>query len=435
MQTLPIIKQFVSAMNTSNKQSHKKECLKYYSKNGVVRELLSILYNPMTTLGVTSNSIRKFTPSITMSNDTSLVYILQRLASRALSGNEALDYCASFIRQAGNEYEDVLYKIFDKDLKIGADTKTINACMDLKIPVFEVALAHDIHKSPTFSKRVETTPYIITRKLDGVRLICEYKANTNAVNFFSRIGHPYTSLELLREALLPVFKRFGTSCYLDGELCVIDENNKENFKQAVSEIRRHETMLKPHYKMFDMLTPEEFLGIKSDRPYRLRLNALEFMFQNFTSSKFSVIGHCKYTPENFDKATQLVERKGWEGLILRADAPYQSGRTADLLKVKKFTDDEFIIEDITGTTKNILNVKTGQMEETKLAGAMVVRYKGNPVAVGSGLSDELRIDLYNNPDKYLGRKITVKYFEETTDATGKPSLRFPIFKGFRDLPE
>jgi DNA ligase-1 len=106
-----------------------------------------------------------------------------------------------------------------------------------------------------------------------------------------------------------------------------------------------------------------------------------------------------------------------------------------LLKVKKFTDDEFIIEDITGTTKNILNALTGKMEETPLAGAMVIRYKGNPVAVGSGLSDELRIDLYNNPEKYLGRKITVKYFEETTDATGKPSLRFPIFKGFRDLPE
>jgi DNA ligase-1 len=389
----------------------------------------------MVTLGVTSATIKRFTPTITMSNDTNLMYILQRLASRALSGNEALDYCASFIRQAGGEYEDLLYKIFDKDLKIGADTKTINSYMGLNIPVFEVALAHDIHKSPTYGKRVEKVPYIITRKLDGVRLICQFNADTNAINFYSRIGHPYTSLDVLKDALLPVLRHFGTSCYLDGELCVIDENNKENFKQAVSEIRRHETMVKPHYKMFDMLTPDEFLGISSDRPYHLRLNALEFMFQKYTCPNFSVIGHCKYTPENFDKATQLAERKGWEGLILRADLPYQSGRTADLLKVKKFTDDEFVIEDITGTTKNILNALTGKMEETPLAGAMVIRYKGNPVAVGSGLSDELRIDLYHNPEKYLGRKITVKYFEETTDATGKPSLRFPIFKGFRDLPE
>ena len=75
------------------------------------------------------------------------------------------------------------------------------------------------------------------------------------------------------------------------------------------------------------------------------------------------------------------------------------------------------------------------MIDIKCAGAFIIRHKGNPVAVGSGLSDALRIDAWNNQDKYIGKRITVKYFEETTDNDGNPSLRFPIFKGFRDIVE
>jgi hypothetical protein len=61
-----------------------------------------------------------------------------------------------------------------------------------------------------------------------------------------------------------------------------------------------------------------------------------------------------------------------------------------------------------------------------------LKYKdGNVVKVGSGFSDELRKEVWQNQDKYLGAICEVKYFEETSNADGGLSLRFPIFKDFR----
>jgi len=53
-------------------------------------------------------------------------------------------------------------------------------------------------------------------------------------------------------------------------------------------------------------------------------------------------------------------------------------------------------------------------------------YKGNPVGVGSGLSDADRAAIW--ADAYIGRVATIQYFEETNDADGKLSIRFPVFK-------
>jgi DNA ligase-1 len=55
------------------------------------------------------------------------------------------------------------------------------------------------------------------------------------------------------------------------------------------------------------------------------------------------------------------------------------------------------------------------------------------VRVGSGLSDEDRAYFWNNQDKIIGKYITVKYFETSTDSkTGLESLRFPIYMRVRE---
>jgi DNA ligase-1 len=65
-------------------------------------------------------------------------------------------------------------------------------------------------------------------------------------------------------------------------------------------------------------------------------------------------------------------------------------------------------------------------------GARWVRYKdGNTVKVGSGFSDELRNQIWNDRQSYSGKIIEVQYFEESTNADGGKSLRFPVFKDFR----
>ena len=51
--------------------------------------------------------------------------------------------------------------------------------------------------------------------------------------------------------------------------------------------------------------------------------------------------------------------------------------------------------------------------------------------MGSGLTKEQRIEIWNNQEDYLGVMVEIQYFEETTNQNGGKSLRFPVFKTFR----
>ena len=54
------------------------------------------------------------------------------------------------------------------------------------------------------------------------------------------------------------------------------------------------------------------------------------------------------------------------------------------------------------------------------------------MGVGSGIPDHLRTLFWQNQDAYIGRVATIQYFEESHDADGKPSIRFPVFKELRE---
>ena len=425
------IKNFCDEITAENSRNYKKQVLLKWKNNKELTDIFSrFIFNPFVTFGVTSDSMLKYSNSGSIHWE--LHYLLERLSSRSITGTVALFSCKSFYSALSDDLKPVFCKLLDKNLKIGVSVDTINECWGNIIPTFECALAFDIKKSPSYQKKVDTTNYLIMRKLDGVRCITIIK--NSEIKCYSRVGNEFTSLQNIKNALKPYIYKLD-NMVLDGEMCVIDNDGNENFKQAVSETKRLNTVMeRPHYKIFDILTYEEFTGVKQSVNYANRLIQLRNIFKDDCSGFLSVLGAVKYNPDNLLKAKQIVQDRGYEGLILRADAPYLKGRTSDILKVKVFTDAEYIIEDITSTTKQMKQLD-GSMIDIKCAGAFIIRHKGNPVAVGSGLSDALRIDAWNNQDKYIGKRITVKYFEETTDNDGNPSLRFPIFKGFRDIVE
>ena len=123
------------------------------------------------------------------------------------------------------------------------------------------------------------------------------------------------------------------------------------------------------------------------------------------------------------KLMSLSAEKNWEGLMYRdGDASYAYKRTKSLLKIKQFEDIELkLLDMVEGTGKYENNL-----------GSFIVSYEDSTVNVGSGFTDELREEYWKNKDKYIGKYVKIKYFEKTTDNTGKPSLRFPTFLTFRN---
>ena len=431
MNSLASLYGFYTEMKSTTKRNEKLAILEKWKDNQVVIDYLFVLYDPMLTFGVTADSVLSYNGET--HEPITLLWLLSMLSIRKYTGNEALSYCKGFLKSAPQEYRQLVLYVFNKDLKLGIDTKTVNKVIPGLIDTFDVALAFDIQKSPTYLKRVESEKYLITRKLDGVRCIAIVK--NGDIKFFSRLGHEYTSLSKLRNVLKDTLPKYWEGVF-DGELCVIDNDGKENFKLAVSAVKHKEDQMEhPHYKVFDCLELDEFYGRKESPIYSVRLaRANKLLLQCPETAFTSVLRAVEYTPYNFYRAEAIVAQRGYEGLILRSDTPYRSGRTSDLLKVKKFMDAEYQIEDFK-STKKLMKGLSGTMEAVECLGAVVIRHKGNPVEVGSGFSDAQRIDMWRNQDKYIGKIITVKYFEESQDAHGTVSLRFPIFKGFRDKNE
>ena len=59
---------------------------------------------------------------------------------------------------------------------------------------------------------------------------------------------------------------YGTDIVLDGEVCIVDFNGKEDWNKIVSEAKRKNyTIYNPKYICFDILTVQEFFGFKQSK--------------------------------------------------------------------------------------------------------------------------------------------------------------------------
>ena len=269
------------------------------------------------------------------------------------------------------------------------------------------------------------------------RVICfvtkttdEYGDSEYDIEFKSRQGKTFTTLDNLRSHVMNLFTMHADGNYvLDGECCMIMEDGSESFKGIMKEItRKNHTITNPCYKVFDYLTLEEFNMEVESRIFSERYDELvEAWYSAGTNVKFIDIVFQEQinTQEDFDRWSQKVKDNGWEGFMLRKNVPYKSGRSKDLLKVKKMLDDEYVVKDV---VMGKATYNEGGHKEFDIASALVIKHKGNRVEVGSGLSKEQRIRWNSHPNEIIGKTITVQYFEETTNKQGGISLRFPVLK-------
>jgi DNA ligase-1 len=216
----------------------------------------------------------------------------------------------------------------------------------------------------------------------------------------------------------------------DGEVCVVDENGAEDFQGIMKEIKRKDhTIQNPKYKVFDYLMLEEFDNQESKRNLSDRLGCFNMVYNTFGKELkcIDVLGQWEVeSEEHFQELVELATKNNWEGLILRKNCDYKGKRSNDLLKVKKFFDEEYIVK---GVENSIHRIIIGGIEaEVEMLSNVIIEHKGCDVGVGSGFSQEERKLYFKNPERIIGKTITVQYFEETLNQDGCHSLRFPVVK-------
>ena len=425
MKTLQHFNEFVKEITSSNSKKFKQEVLQKYKDDEVIQKYLKIAFDPYTVYGVSDKKLHKEVRVAEHILCLSTVFDLFEYLEEHNTGRDydiavcqlALDWIAGDDRACVA----LLEKLICKDLSIGCDSKTINSVIPQLIPSFAVQLANKYFDNP---KKLEGHTFAITTKLDGFRLIA-IKDNGGNVSFWSRVGQRVGGLVEIAaelEAAMP------NGLVLDGELTIsnyFEMESKEAYKAASKIIRLKGDTPKRGltYRVFDGMAIDEWQNQNCTHSYDERRNLLEGLFGYAPAP----ISHIELLPilyrgDDVSKVTELLEEvvaNNGEGVMCNiCSAPYVWNRTWHLMKVKKFNSLDLLVVDI----------EEGEGRLAGTLGAIHVRYKGgNIVKVGSGFSDEERKLYWSQPDLILKKIVEVKFFEESTNADGTFSLRFPTW--------
>lgn len=417
----------VNELQSHSGKKDKENIIKNNLDNKLFVEMMKFLLNDYITTGISGKKIKKDLDLYQVSPLKTIQETMNYLIKNNTGRDRDIEMVKSFLTSSELENltsDDVkiIESIFTKSLKLGVSAKTWNKICNKedKIPVFEVMLAK---KFDDHAHKIKGN-FTITKKLDGTRIIV-IKDDEN-VKAFSRTGKEY---EGLNEILNGVKNINLDNFVLDGELlAVVDENMsvQEQFAETLKRSRtkdKNKTGLDFH--VFDMMPLNEFQNGKSSENHINRKSILDSLFVSNEFKHLKLV-ESLYQGNDFSQITEWSAKATdleWEGIMVSLDKPYVCKRTDSLLKVKQMHTMDL----------KIIDIAEGDGKYEEMMGKVIVKYKGNCVGVGSGWSDELRQDMFDNQEKYIGRIIEVQYFEVSKDSkTGIESLRFPVFKRFRD---
>lgn len=419
MKTLQHFNEFVKEITASASRKYKQDVLTKYKDDEVVKQYLKIAYDPYLVFGISEKKLHKQVSCVAYPADNvfDLFYWLEKHNTGTDAAIKICQETLAAIASKDPEAATLLEELICKDLSIGVDSKTINSVIPNLIPQFSCMLAQKYFEKP---EKLSGKTFAITTKLDGFRLIA-LKDKFGNIKFYSRVGQ---LVEGLVEIEAELKYNFPNDVALDGELTIsnyFDMPSKDAYKAASKIIRLKGDTPKTGltYRVFDIMTAEEFISQSCPAIYNARRSLLDSYAGRATHIEVLPV---LYRGTDTSKITEFLDKitsEGGEGCMLNiCDAEYHWTRSWDIMKVKKF--DSLDLE--------VVDIEEGSGRLAGTLGAIHVRYKdGNIVKVGSGFSDEERKLYFNNPALILHKIVEIKFFEETTNADGTYSLRFPTW--------
>ena len=349
--------------------------------------------------------------------------ILDKLATIKSANDETVRSVKEFIYQFDVDVQTFLRRVLFKDLRINMNIKKFQKVWPDFLVEPQVQLAKAIEDRQVFSN----SRY--SRKFDGKRVWWDNYIPMSRTNKQCTIAPVQHIIDQLKEKFCSL-----NDYILDGELLYF-ENGKEDFQKGISLCQRDDRLAGCEnicYVIFDLIDKEHFYTKQPWIPFKDEYTKILAMFQKpdgYTPCYSLIPTVCPNVfiarqDEDDSKLMPLCIQNNWEGLMVRnADSPYEYKRTTNLLKIKEMHDMEL----------QLVDMEEGTGKHEGRLGAFWVDYNGYRVQVGSGFTDEQRERYWDNKNDYIGKMVKVQYFEKTVNQDGNESLRFPVFKAFRNM--
>lgn len=263
-----------------------------------------------------------------------------------------------------------------------------------------------------FNKRGKSIlfPCLVQRKLDGVRCVASAKG------LFSRNGKAFPHLNHIKTEVAAAAKASKGELLLDGELY----SDTLTFQEVVGLVKKEKLKADDEAKLKQIhLCVYDVIDTEADNEARNAILQKLFATHKFQALRLLGTELC----ESREKVGEFHARyvaEGYEGLMLRNRAgKYRVGvRSTDLQKYKEFEDAEY----------KVTGFKEGDGLEKGCVIWICTTTKGQEFAVRPRGTHESRAELLKDAASYIGKQLTVRYQELTTD--GLP--RFPVGISFRD---
>ena len=438
--------QIIELISKTSGYNDKQYILKKSENVKGLKEILKFIYNPYHKTGISSAKFQRvleIAKTLTSEKIVDYEAMLKYFKTHQTGTDTDLVMAAHFINSTKTLYPELPYAlevakaIITQDFQIGVTSTTLNTVYGKTfIPKIDCMLGKKFGDvGPTKTK----WPCIVTEKLDGIRRIL---IKENGVSrFYSRSGHEDTGLiEILEEA-----KYLPDNRVYDGELIAAgDFKDCIALRQATNSIgnsKGNKTGL--IYNIFDMMSSDDYWEGSSTENALTRKILLGATFMDDSISilhedwakliaSYGIhqnLNFIKPVPilgivKSIDEASHIVEpiwARGGEGIMLNSTVgKYEKKRSNELLKLKKTQ--EFVLK--------VIDVMEGTGKFEDMLGALVVDYNGVRLGVGSGFTEAQRQHIWNNQEQFIGRRIEIDSFGESTNMLGTKSLNCPIFKRF-----
>lgn len=405
------IKSIFDRISSFSAKSSKEAILKQNKDNELFKECLKFLLDTDIVTGLSTKKMNKNVPLYEITwNDIRDVFDYLKTHNTGTDSDISMikTFCA-----AQGECKEFCEGLFTKKLKIGCDAKTVNKVIKGLIPEFNIMLGSKFD----FDKIPKETMYI-TEKYDGLR--CFTIIRNGKITMKSRQNKIFEGLTDIESSI----KNLGLdNVCLDGELLSINSSYENVYKDTTKKVNnKNKVKHGVSYMLFDIIPLPEFDRGKGNTLYSERRNILDELK---CKNEFISVAPILYKGDNMEVIIKILDKYrglGAEGLMCSLDRPYEFKRSKSLLKMKVMQSCDL----------KIIGFEEGQGRLKNTLGKLICDYKGFELGVGSGFSDELRNEIWNNQNKYLGCIAEIQYFEQTHNDKGELSLRFPVFKCVRE---
>lgn len=401
----------IQEVAATSSKNEKTALLSYYLKESgpLLLKVLQYTYDPFLTYGIKKlpNAIRLVRSVPYHSFDEATFVLLNRLARRELTGNEARNVLAIELGRLNDESAELLRRIILKDMKAGFSESTINKIHKGAIPDFPYNRC-SLPKDTDLSKWDWANGIFSQEKADG--MFVNINLDETGCWMTTRQGTPIP-LEPFEVLVEMIEDRFARHTQTHGEILVIDSDGnvlpREVGNGMLNSVLKGGEFEAGHYpiiKVWDQIALKHVKTKgKCDIPYDKRL---AYLYQQVKGGSMISLIETRVVRSLKEAYAHYKEvlLQGKEGTIIkRREMIWKdtgSSGNKDQIKLKLEAPCEleiigFVPGDPTG-------------KHAKTFGSLLCRSScGKLVVAVSGLKDALRLEIHQNRESWLGKIITV----------------------------